>query len=160
RGRPAHRFFDVAAAGALSEVPPVIRTILAALQLWVAPILAGLFTLWSGLVAFAQHDDAGVSRLLSPSGAVGRGQRGPARSLHVVHLGLLAMAAALAATAVSWWAWPIHVALVRFSIAVSLVWILGELLPRVFATIEPGLVPFNGRFVQHTLALLKPFLTL
>ena len=137
----------------------MIRTILAALQLWVAPILAGFFTLWSGLVAFAEHDDAGVSRLLSPSEPVGRGQLAPARSLHVVHLGLLAMAAALAATAVSWWAWPVHVALVRFSIAVSLVWILGELLPRVFATIEPGLVPFNGRFVQHTLAVLRPFLT-
>ena len=64
----------------------MIRTILAALQLWVAPILAGFFTLWSGLVAFAEHDDAGVSRLLSPSEPVGRGQLAPARSLHVVHL--------------------------------------------------------------------------
>src|SRR5262249_9170854 len=139
RGRTAYGVRHVAPPGALPEVSPVIRTILAALQLWVAPILAGFFTLWSGLVAFAEHDDAGVSRLLSPSDPVGRGQLAPARSLHVVHLGLLAMAAALAATAVSWWAWPIHVALVRFSIAVSLVWILGELLPRVFATIEPGL---------------------
>jgi magnesium and cobalt transporter len=136
----------------------VIRTLLAALQLWVAPLLAGLFTLWSALVALAEFDDAGVPRLLGPSGGPPRGSLTPARSLHVVHLALLAVAAALAGVALAWWAWPVPQAIARFLVAVALVWIVGELAPRLWAANEPGLIRFDGRFVQHTLTLFGPFL--
>lgn len=136
----------------------MIRALLAALQLWVAPLLAGVFTLWSALVALAEHDDAGVPRLLGPSGGPRSGPLPPARSLHLVHLALLAVAAALAATALSWWAWPAPLALTRFSLGVLLVWIVGELAPRLWAANEPGLVRFDGRVVQHTLTLFHPFL--
>ena len=136
----------------------MIRALLAALQLWVAPLLAGLFTLWSALVALAEHDDAGVSRLLSPSGGPRTGSLPVARGLHLVHLALLVLAASLAATALSWWAWPLPVALARFSLAALLVWILGELAPRLLAAIEPELIRFDGRFVQHTLTLFRPLL--
>ncbi|HEY9384720.1 MAG TPA: hemolysin family protein [Gemmatimonadales bacterium] len=138
----------------------MIRDLLAALQLRVAPILAVLFTLWSALVALAEHDDAGVPRLLGPSGGQPGGALSPARSLHVVHLALLAMAAALAATGLGWWVWPLPLALARFALAVLLVWIAGELLPRLWAANEPGLIRFDGRFVQHTLTLFGPFLVL
>jgi len=136
----------------------VIRTILAALQLWVAPILAALFTLGSALVALAAHDDAGIPRLLAPPQGPPAGPMTPARSLHVVHLALLALAAALAGTALSWWAWPAPAGVTRFLTAVLLVWILGELAPRLWAANEPGLVRFEGRFVQHTLAFFRPLL--
>jgi len=138
----------------------MIRGILAALQLWVAPILAGLFTLGSALVALAEHDDSGVPRMLAPPRDAHRG--GPmtsARSLHVVHLALLALAAALAGTALAWWAWPASAAVTRFVIAVLLVWILGELAPRLWAANEPGLIRAEGRFVQGTLTLLRPLLS-
>jgi magnesium and cobalt transporter len=136
----------------------VIRSLLAALQLWVAPLLAGLFTLWSGLVALAEYDDSGVPRLLSPSAGPPRGPLTAARSLHVVHLALLAVAAALAGTALAWWVWPLPLAIARFLLAALLVWILGELAPRLWAANEPGLIRFDGRFVQHTLTLFGPFL--
>ena len=136
----------------------MIRALLAALQLWVAPLLACLFTLWSALVALAEYDDAGVPRLLSPSAGPPRGPLTPARSLHVVHLALLATAAALAGTALAWWAWPLPLAIARFLLAALLVWILGELAPRLWAANEPGLIKFDGRFVQHTLTLFGPFL--
>jgi CBS domain containing-hemolysin-like protein len=137
----------------------MIRTILAALQLWVAPLLAALFTLGSALIALAEHDDRGVPRLLAPSPRQpGRAPMTPARSLHVLHLALLALAAALAGTALSWWAWPVESGLVRFLTAVLLVWILGELAPRLWAANEPGLVHFDGRFVQLSLAVFRPLL--
>jgi CBS domain containing-hemolysin-like protein len=136
----------------------VIRALLAALQLWVAPLLACLFTLWSALVALAEYDDAGVPRLLSPAAGPPRGPLTPARSLHVVHLALLATAAALAGTALAWWAWPLPLAIARFFLAAILVWILGELAPRLWAANEPGLIRFDGRLVQHTLILFGPFL--
>jgi magnesium and cobalt transporter len=136
----------------------MIGALLAALQLWVAPLLGGLFTLWSALVALAEHDDAGVPLLLSPVAGPPRGPLTPARSLHVVHLALLAMAAALAGTALAWWSWPLPLALARLFLAVALVWIAGELAPRLWAANEPGLVRFDGRFVQHTLNVFRPFL--
>ena len=71
----------------------MIARLLAALTLWVPTILAVAFTLWAALVALAELDDAGVPRLLTPSqGPPGR-PLSPARSLHVIHLALLAIAA-------------------------------------------------------------------
>jgi CBS domain containing-hemolysin-like protein len=138
----------------------VIGSVLAALQLLVAPILAGLFTLWAAAIALAEQDDAGVPRLLTPSSATGKGGLPPARSLHVLHLALLAIAAALAGTALAWWAWtPAPGALIRYLLAVFLVWILGDLAPRLWAANEPGLVSFDGPFVQHTLRLFRPLLS-
>ncbi len=136
----------------------MIRTLLAALQLWVAPLLAAVFTLGSALIALAEQDDRGLPRLLAPGITRHRTPMSPARSLHVLHLAMLALAAALAGTAVSWWAWPAQTALIRFLTAVLLVWILGELAPRLWAANEPGLVHFEGRFVQLTLAFFRPLL--
>jgi len=136
----------------------MIGSILAALQLWVAPLLAGLFTLWAAALALAEQDDAGMPRLLTPTGTT-TGSLPPARSLHVLHLALLAIGAALAGTALAWWAWAPSEALFRYLLAVFLVWILGDLAPRLWAANEPGLVSFDGRFVQGTLTLFRPLLT-
>jgi len=140
----------------------MIRSLLAALQLWVAPLLAAVFTLWSGVLSLATHDESGVPRILGPSvrGGSARASLSPGRSLQVVHLALLALAAALAGVALSWWAWPVPLALTRFALAVLLVWIVGELVPRLGAAIDPGLVRFESRFVQTSLALFGPFLAL
>jgi CBS domain containing-hemolysin-like protein len=135
----------------------VIASVLSALQLWVA-LLSGLFTLWAAAVALAEQDDAGVPRLLTPSSGPAGGPLPPARSLHVLHMALLAIAAALAGTALAWWAWEPSEALFRYLLAVLLVWILGEVAPRLWAANEPGSVSFDGPFVQHTLALFRPLL--
>lgn len=132
--------------------------ILAALQLWVAPLLAGLLTLWAAALALAEQDDADVPRLLSPAESEASGSISPARRIHIVHLALLAMASALAATALAWWAWGFPQWAGRFLLAVLLVWILGELVPRVWAANEPGLVRSEGPFVHHTLTLFRPVL--
>lgn len=138
----------------------MIRTLLAALQLWVAPVLAVLFTMGSAMIALAEHDDRGLPRLLAPGPRVPeRAPMTPARSLHVLHLAMLALAAALAATALGWWAWPAEVATLRFLTAVLLVWILGELAPRLWAANEPGLVRFEGPFIQGMLAFFRPLLS-
>jgi len=136
----------------------VIASVLSALQLWVA-LLAGLFTLWAAAVALAEQDDAGVPRLLTPSSGSAAGPLPPARSLHVLHLALLAIAAALAGTALAWWAWEPSEALFRYWLAVFLVWILGEVAPRLWAANEPGSVSFDGPFVQHTLTVFRPLLS-
>ena len=124
-----------------------------------APLLAGLLTLWSALVALAEQDDAGVPRLLTPSQSPANAPLSSARSLHILHLALLALAAALAGTALAWWAWPFPQSIGRLLLGSLLVWILGDLAPRLWAANEPGLVRLDGRFVQHTLTLFRPLLS-
>ena len=137
----------------------MIRAIFDTLRLYVPSLLAVFFTLWAALVALAEQDDAGVPRLLTPSQGPPAGPLSPARSLHVLHLALLAIAAAFAGTALVWWAWPASEALLRYLLAVGLIWILGELAPRLWAANEPGLIPFDGKFVQATLGIFRPLLT-
>src|SRR5688500_20195791 len=85
-----------------------------------------------------------MPRLLAPPAAAA-GWLPPARRLHVRHLALLAIGAALAGSALAWWAWAPSEALFRYLLAVFLVWILGDLAPRLWGANEPGLVSFDGR---------------
>ena len=135
--------------------------LIAALQLGVAPILGGLFTLWAALIALAAESDAGLPRLLVPGGGGGEsGPLSPERSLHIVHLVLLVLAAFVSGLALAWWAWPFPQSLIRLSLAVLLVWVVGDLIPRLWAANEPNVVRFDGRIATGTIALFRPLLHL
>ncbi len=131
-----------------------------ALQLGVAPILAGICTVWAALVALASENDAGLPRLLGPSTTGDHPSLDPARSLHVVHLALLMIGAFLAGLALAWWAWPFPGSLLRLGLAVLFVWVVGDLLPRLWAANEPDLVRFDGRVATGSIALFQPILRL
>lgn len=136
----------------------MIAEILSALQLYVASLLAMGFTLWAALVALAEQDDSGIPSLLSPSEGYRSGTLSPTRTLHVMRLALLAIAAALAATSLGWWAWGFPQSAGRYLLAVLIVWILGDLAPRLWVANEPGLISYDGRFIQHTVTLFRPAL--
>lgn len=133
--------------------------LIAALQLGVAPILAGLCTLWAAAVALALESDRGLPRLMVP-GNVDRAGLAPARALQVTHLALLAIAAFLAGLAVAWWVWPFPQSLIRLLLSVLLVWVVGDLLPRLWAANEPSLVRFDGRIATGSMAAFAPLLKL
>lgn len=137
-----------------------MRGLIAALQLGVAPILAGLCTLWAAAVSLAGESDAGLPRLLTSTPAADNGDLSPARSLHVVHLGLLIIAAFLGGLALAWWAWPFPQAVFRLTLVVLLVWVVGDLLPRLWAANEPDFVRFDGRIARGSIAIFKPLLKL
>jgi magnesium and cobalt transporter len=137
-----------------------VSALITALQLGVAPILATVFTLWAAAIAIAFEGDAGLPRLLVPSSATEAGELSPARSLHVVHLALLVLAAFLASLALAWWAWPFPGSAARLLLAVSLVWVVGDLLPRLWAANEPGLVGPDGGIASVSVTLFRPFLRL
>jgi len=137
-----------------------VSWLITALQLGVAPILAGLCTLWAALVALASESDAGLPRLLGPASTGDHAALNPARSLHVIHLALLMIAAFLAGLALAWWAWPLPESLLRLGLAVLVVWVVGDLLPRLWAANEPGLVRFDGRLATGSIILFQPILRL
>ncbi len=133
--------------------------LIAALQLAVAPILAGAFTLWAALIALAAEAEATLPRLLVPDGEERSGLT-PGRGLHVLHLALLAAAAFFSGIALAWWAWRPLEAGLRLILSVALVWVVGDLLPRLWAANEPGFIRADGRIATVSLTLFQPFLRL
>ena len=133
---------------------------IAMLQLFIAPLLAALLTLWAAWFALAAESDADLPRSLT-------GQLGPegspgtlSRNLHVANLALLVLAGAAAGGAVAWWAWSPAAGLVRLLLAILLVWVLGDLVPRLLAAVAPELTGPARRAAAATLVPFRPLLRL
>jgi CBS domain containing-hemolysin-like protein len=133
---------------------------IAMLQLFIAPLMAALLTLWAAWLALAAESDADLPRSLS--GQLGaQGSAGTlSRHLHVAHLALLVLAGAAAGGAVAWWAWSPALGLVRLLLAVLLVWVLGDLAPRLLAAVAPELTGPARRAAAATLVPFRPLLRL
>jgi CBS domain containing-hemolysin-like protein len=133
---------------------------IAMLQLFIAPLMAALLTLWAAWLALAAESDADLPRSLS--GQLGtQGSAGIlSRHLHIAHLALLVLAGAAAGGAVAWWAWSPALGLVRLLLAVLLVWVLGDLAPRLLAAVAPELTVPARRAAAATLVPFRPLLRL
>ena len=121
------------------------------------PALAGLVMLWAGLVALAGEGDTELgARALArdPSSD----ELPPERVLHVIHLASLTAAAAIAGTAVAWWAYPPALALIRVLLVTVLVWTVGDLAPRLLATLAPELVPHARHLALAARPVFAPLL--
>ena len=132
-----------------------------ALQIYLAPLVAVGLTLWGTVIALAVEAYAPLPRMLAD-----RGRRDQAvlqslpRQLHLVRLTLLLVAGAMAATAVGWWSRAPGEGLPRFLSAVVLVWLVGDLLPRVLAANAPDLVASVQGVARVSLKIFEPVLRL
>jgi CBS domain containing-hemolysin-like protein len=133
---------------------------MAMLQLFIAPLVAAALTLWAAWLALAAESDADLPRALGGefSNEVGAGTL--SRNLHIAHLALLVLAGAAAGGAVAWWARPPAAGLLRLGLAVALVWVLGDLLPRLLAVVAPELTAPARRGAAATLAPFRHLLRL
>jgi magnesium and cobalt transporter len=132
-----------------------------ALQIYLAPLVAVVLTLWGTVIALAVEAYAPLPRMLAD-----RGRRDHAvlqslpRQLHLVRLTLLLVAGAMAATAVAWWSRAPAEGLPRFLSAIVLVWLVGDLLPRVLAANAPDLVASVQGVAGVSLKIFDPVLRL
>jgi len=123
------------------------------------PALAGLVMLAAALVALASEGDASVGAhalVREP----GHSAIPDARVLHIMHLALLTVAAALAATVVRWWSYLPLSALTRVVLVTLLVWAVGDLAPRLLAALAPELVPYARRVALRAAPAFTPLLWL
>ncbi|MBA3319452.1 MAG: hypothetical protein H0T50_15365, partial [Gemmatimonadales bacterium] len=109
---------------------------IAFLQLFLAPLVAAALTLWAAWLALAAESDADLPRPLGGDSPEVEGGS-LSRHLHVAHLALLVLAGAAAGAAVAWWARSPIGGLIRLLPAIGLVWIVGDLLPRLVAAVAP-----------------------
>src|SRR3712207_4487960 len=133
---------------------------IAMLQLFIAPLLAALLTLWAAWLALAAESDADLPRALSEQLGSRDIAGSRSRDLHVAHLALLMLAGAAAGGAVAWWAWSPALGLLRLVLAVLLVWVLGDLVPRLLAAVAPELTVPARRAAVTTLVPFRPLLRL
>ncbi len=127
---------------------------------YLVPLLATVFTLWAGWLALAAEAEADLPRVLADQIPLERGTLSATRGLYVAHLALLVLASAAAATAVSWWLWPVAGALGRLLVAVGLVWIVSGAMPRLLASLAPELPEVARGGALRTLAVFTPLLRL
>ncbi len=132
---------------------------IAMLQLFIGPLVLTGLTLWSAWLALAAEADAELPRsmaaLREDPGALGLSRR-----LHVAHLACLVLAGAAAGATAVWWAWSPVAGALRLALAVGLVWILADLLPRVVAAVAPELALPARRAAVRTLPAFGPLLRL
>ncbi|HEU4830205.1 MAG TPA: hemolysin family protein [Gemmatimonadales bacterium] len=130
------------------------------LQQFLAPLIMLALTLWAAWIAFAGEAEADVPRVIAGQLPLGAGQLSVARSLHVAHLALLALAGVVAGGSVLWWIRSPGGAFTRLVIAVTFVWSVGDLIPRLLAAIAPELTEPARRAAIRSLTLLQPLLRL
>lgn len=121
------------------------------------PALAGLLMVWAGVTALAGE---GASELGARTLAREPTQEplAPERTLHVIHLASMTIAAAIAGSVVAWWAYPAAIAGVRIALVALLVWAVGDLAPRLLAALAPEIVPYARRVVLATVPAYRPLL--
>jgi CBS domain containing-hemolysin-like protein len=134
--------------------------VIAFLQLFLAPLVATALTLWAGWLTLAAESDADLPRALGGDDLPETEGGSLSRHLHVAHLALLVLAGAAAGAAVAWWARSPTGGLIRLVAAIGLVWIVGDLLPRIVGAVAPELTRPARRGAAATLAPLRPFLRL
>ena len=133
---------------------------IAFLQLFLAPLVAAALTLWAAWLSLAAESDADLPRALGGDDLPETQSGSLSRHLHVAHLALLVLAGAAAGAAVAWWARSPTGGLIRLVAAIGLVWIVGDLLPRIVGAVAPELTRPARRGAAATLAPLRPFLRL
>jgi CBS domain containing-hemolysin-like protein len=138
----------------------MIRSLLAILQLLVAPIVAALLTLWAAWLALAGEAGDNVPKILAGQLHTDADELSSSRGLHVAHLALLVLAGAFAGIAVSWWTWSPLLAAARLLLVVVLVWIVGDSLPRLLATVAPDLPELIHQSAVRALVPFRPLLRL
>jgi CBS domain containing-hemolysin-like protein len=133
---------------------------IAMLQLFIGPLVLTALTLWAAWLALAAEADAELPRSLTGQIPAHAGPLAVSRQLHVAHLACLVLAGAAAGATVVWWAWPPLSGLARLVLAVALVWVVGDLLPRVVAAVAPELTGPVRRAAVRTLGPFRPLLRL
>ena len=129
------------------------------LSLFLSALLAAGLTSAAGWYGLAAAAEADLGQLMAES----EGIRGPLplpRALQVMHLALLGLGAAAAALALDWWLGSFWAQLFRLGLAVGLVWLVGDLLPRILAAAAPELPRIARKRAARTLVLVRPVLDL
>ena len=117
-----------------------------------APLALVGFSAWAAWLALAAEAEGDLPRA-EPEGS---GTLPLARQLHLAHLALLVIAGAAAATAVRWWSWSPLQGSLRLVLAVAVVWVVGDLLPRLLAAIAPDMARLARPAAARSLGIFRP----
>jgi CBS domain containing-hemolysin-like protein len=126
----------------------------------VAVVIAIAAALWAALMALGEEAAVGEAlHTLGDAPPAAAGRRVPLhRALHVARLGLLVLAAVAAADGLGWWQRPWVEGLSAWAVAVVLLFVVGDALPRSIARLAPELTAAALPLARRTLAPFWPLL--
>jgi len=127
---------------------------------WLPPVATIVGLVWAAWLALGAETGGDL-----PGAEHGGYQEGErilplARRFHLAHLTVLFLAGVAGSATVEWWsAAGVELAL-RLGLVLAMVWIVGDLLPRVVAEVAPAFAQSAGRGAERSLFLMSPLFTL
>src|SRR4029077_18462118 len=159
-----HALKDVAQAGGIRRPPARSRPLMltAAALLVGGAMLALGAALWAGLLALGE--EVAVGEALHTLGDAPPPAAGACvpwhRALHVARLALLVLGAVAAGHALGWWQRPWGEALADLALAIALLFVVGDALPRALVRLAPEVGEAALPIARRTLAPFRPLLWL
>jgi CBS domain containing-hemolysin-like protein len=127
---------------------------------WLAPLVTVICLGWASWLALAA-EAFGDGKSLGDLEEVSPEPDPPlARRLHVAHLTLLFISAVAGGISLAWWTASGSGLVFRLGLVVALVWIVGDLIPRVVAVLEPNFARSSCRGALWSLPVFKPLYAL
>ena len=122
---------------------------------WLPPVATVVGLVWAAWLALGAETGGDVPG----AGNGGHQEDEPlplARRFHLAHLTVLFLAGVAGSAAVAWWTAAGVELVVRLGLVLAMVWIVGDLLPRVVAEVAPAFTRSAGRGAERSLFLMAP----
>ena len=123
---------------------------------WLPPVATVVGLVWAAWLALGAETGGDVPGADNGGQTNGEWVLPLARRFHLAHLTVLFLAGAAGSVTVAWWTAAGVELLVRLGLVLALVWIVGDLLPRVVAEVAPAFARSAGRGAERSLFLMAP----
>ena len=123
---------------------------------WLPPVATVVGLVWAAWLALGAETGGDVPGADNGGHTDGEGVLPLARRFHLAHLTVLFLAGVAGSATVAWWTAAGVELVVRLGLVLALVWIVGDLLPRVVAEVAPAFARSAGRGAERSLFLMAP----
>lgn len=126
---------------------------------WLPPVATVVSLVWAAWLALGAETRGDIPGADHGGNAPREGMLPLARRFHLAHLTVLFFAGVAGGATVGWWSAAGVELVLRLGLVLALVWIVGDLLPRVVAEVAPAVAQSAGRSAERTLFLVSPLFT-
>ncbi len=123
---------------------------------WLPPVATVVGLVWAAWLALGAETGGDVPEADNGGHTDGEEVLPLARRFHLAHLTVLFLAGVAGSATVAWWTAAGVELVVRLGLVLALVWIVGDLLPRVVAEVAPAFARSAGRGAERSLFLMAP----
>jgi len=123
---------------------------------WLPPVATVVSLVWAAWLALGAETGGDIPGAGNDGQPEGERVLPLARRFHLAHLTVLFFAGVAGSSTVEWWSAAGVELVLRLGLVLALVWIVGDLIPRVVAEVAPAFAQSAGRGAGRSLFLMSP----